>query len=216
MIWQGMSGPSSHGFGFSPDGNRMYLSDKPEDSESSTPARCSARPEPAGARPRPDDLDRRMATQHSIPVTYDGNPYLFTVDEGGSGGVKLIDVADDANPKIVGGIKLEINLPENIDSQIASAQADRPSPTMRTTAPRTARESDGTGMRLGILGHPGFRRAGSVRRPGDRLLQSARNDGSQPRAWNSPHALASISGSRCSQCHPFAGNQSGQFIPPKR
>jgi hypothetical protein len=60
------------------------------------------------------------ATQHSIPVTYDGHPYLFTVDEGGSGGVKLIDIADEANPAIVNSIKLEINLPENIDSQVAS------------------------------------------------------------------------------------------------
>src|SRR3546814_9367640 len=61
------------------------------------------------------------ATQHSIPVTYDGSPYLFTVDEGGSGGVKLIDVSDDDEPSVVNSVKLEINLPENQDAALASA-----------------------------------------------------------------------------------------------
>ena len=37
------------------------------------------------------------ATQHSIPVTYSGKPFLFTVLEGGSGGVKFIDVSNRRN-----------------------------------------------------------------------------------------------------------------------
>ncbi|HET8994751.1 MAG TPA: hypothetical protein VFN32_13185 [Rhodococcus sp. (in: high G+C Gram-positive bacteria)] len=121
VIWQGWMGMSGHGFGISPDGNRLYLSNNfgglaVLDISAVQRRDAGAQVQQVASMSWTDG----WATQHSIPVTYDGNPYLFTVDEGGSGGVKLIDLADETNPAIVNSIKLEINLPENIDSQVAS------------------------------------------------------------------------------------------------
>jgi len=121
VIWQGWIGLSGHGFGISPDGNRLYLSNNFGGLTVLDTAAVQRRdPNPQVVQLAKMAWTDGWATQHSIPVTYDGHPYLFTVDEAGSGGVKLIDVADDANPRIVHSIKLEINLPEHIDSQVAS------------------------------------------------------------------------------------------------
>ncbi|WP_280239054.1 hypothetical protein [Nocardia abscessus] len=49
------------------------------------------------------------ATQQNVPASYHGVPYLFSADEAGSGGVELIDIADDPHPRVVNTIKLEIN-----------------------------------------------------------------------------------------------------------
>ncbi|MGW5076084.1 LVIVD repeat-containing protein [Rhodococcus sp. NPDC004095] len=121
VIWQGWIGLSGHGFGVSPDGNRLYLSNN----FGGLTVLDTSAVQRRDANPQVPQLSKMSwtdgwATQHSIPVTYDDRPYLFTANESGSGGVKIIDVADDANPKIVNAIKLEINLPENVDSQIAS------------------------------------------------------------------------------------------------
>lgn len=121
VIWQSWIGLSGHGVGVSPDGNRLYLSNNFGGlTVLDTSAVQRRDPNPQVPQLAVMSWTDGWATQHSIPVTYDGHPYLFTVNEGGSGGVKLIDVADDAHPRIVHSIKLEINLPENIDSQIGS------------------------------------------------------------------------------------------------
>ncbi|EME18133.1 LVIVD repeat-containing protein [Rhodococcus triatomae] len=121
VIWQGWIGLSGHGFGISPDGNRLYLSNN----FGGLTVLDTSAVQRRDVNPQVPQLSTMSwtdgwATQHSIPVTYDGHPYLFTVNEAGSGGVKLVDVADDANPEVVNSIKLEINLPENVDSQVAS------------------------------------------------------------------------------------------------
>ncbi|WP_067446195.1 hypothetical protein [Nocardia alba] len=54
-------------------------------------------------------------------MTYGDTPYLFAPDEAGSGGVKLIDISDETRPRVVNSIKLEINLPENLDTALASS-----------------------------------------------------------------------------------------------
>ncbi|WP_047888843.1 LVIVD repeat-containing protein [Rhodococcus sp. ARP2] len=216
VIWQGMSGPSSHGFGISPVGNRMYLSDNAGGLrvlDTSAVQRRDANPQvPVLAQMTWTD---GLATQHSIPVTYDGHPYLFTVDEAGSGGVKLIDVADDAAPRIVGGIKLEINLPENIDSQIASASggsafaydahyctADRPE---NPTALACGWES--SGIRVFDVRDPFAAREIAYFNP---PAMTGRN----LERWNSPHALASILGFPILAVPSvLQATQSGQFDP---
>lgn len=216
VIWQGMSGPSSHGFGFSPDGNRMYLSDNAGGLrvlDTSAVQRRDPNPQlPVLAQMTWTD---GVATQHSIAVTYGDDPYLFTVDEGGSGGVKLIDVADDANPKIVGGIKLEINLPENIDSQIASASggsafaydahyctADRP---VDPTALACGWES--SGIRVFDVRDPFAVREIAYFNP---PAMTGRN----LERWNSPHALASIIGFPVLALpSALAANGRGEFDP---
>lgn len=216
VIWQGIPGLSSHGFGISPDGNRMYLSDNAGGlrvMDISAVQRRDPNPQvPVLAQMSWSD---GVATQHSIPVTYDGKPYLFTVDEGGSGGVKLIDVADDANPKIVGGIKLEINLPQNIDSQIASASggsafsyeshyctADRP---VDPTALACGWVS--SGIRVFDVRNPfAVKEIGYFNPPAMK--------GRNLERWNSPHALASVLGFPVlSAPAAIAANERGEFDP---
>src|SRR5881275_675178 len=71
--------------------------------------------------------------QHTIPVKIDGKPFVIFVDEGGSGGgtsaaqqaaacaaglppfpmARIIDISDEANPKIVSRLALEIHDPAN-------------------------------------------------------------------------------------------------------
>ncbi|WP_024793086.1 LVIVD repeat-containing protein [Tomitella biformata] len=122
VLWQGLIGLSSHGFGMSPDGNRMYLSNTLGGiTVLDTSAVQSRQPNPQVPQLAQLSWIDGAATQHSVPVTYDGHPYLFTVDEGGSGGVKLIDIADETAPRIVNSIKLEVNLPENLDAGLASS-----------------------------------------------------------------------------------------------
>jgi hypothetical protein len=71
--------------------------------------------------------------QHTIPVKIDGKPYLVAVDEGGSGGLsgmagwqeacnagltpfsmaRIVDIRDEANPKVVSKLTLEVHDPAN-------------------------------------------------------------------------------------------------------
>lgn len=196
VLWQGLPGLSMHGMGVSPDGNRVYLSNTLGGItvlDSSAVQRRDPNPQvPVVAQLSWTD---GWATQHSVPVSYDGHPYLFTVDEAGSGGVKLIDVADDTAPRVVNTIKLEINLPEHRDSMLASASggslfaydshycaADRP--------------VDPTALACGWISS-GIR-VFDVRDPFDvreiAYYNPPAKTGQNTELWNSPHALASIIG----------------------
>ncbi|MQY17376.1 LVIVD repeat-containing protein [Nocardia macrotermitis] len=195
VIWQGMTGIEAHGFGISPDGNRMYLSAL----AGFTVLDISAvqRRDP---NPQVNHIGRVFwtdgwATQHSIPVTYGGKPYLFTVDEAGAGGVKLVDISDERNPRVVDKIKLQINLPDNLDSQLASSMggsvfsydphycaADRPD---NPTALACGWES--SGIRVFDVRDPFHAREIAYYNPPARTGQNLN-------LWNSPHALASLIG----------------------
>ncbi len=196
VVWQSWIGISAHGFGISPDGNRMYVSNN---FGGVTVLDTSAvqRRDPNPRVPQVSQLSWTdgWATQHSIPVTYDGHPYLFTVNEGGSGGVKLIDIEDDTKPGVVNSVKLEINLPENIDSQIGSGMggsafsyeshycaADRP-----TNPTALACGWISSGIRVFDVSDPFDVREIAYYNP------PAMTDRNLERV-NSPHALASVLG----------------------
>ncbi len=196
VIWQGWMGLSGHGFGVSDDGNRLYLSNN---FGGLTVLDTSAvqRRDPNPQVPQLSKLSWTdgWATQHSIPVSYDGHPYLFTVNEGGSGGVKIVDVADDTNPAIVNAIKLEINLPENIDSQIGSAMGGSAF-AYESHYCAADRPQDPTALACGWVSS-GIR-VFDVRDPFDvreiaYYNPPAMTDRNLER-WNSPHALASVLG----------------------
>jgi hypothetical protein len=59
------------------------------------------------------------AAQVPIPMDYNGKKFLLFVDEGGYGAARIIDVSDEANPKVVSKLKLEIHMPKN--SKVAAA-----------------------------------------------------------------------------------------------
>ncbi|WP_043657298.1 LVIVD repeat-containing protein [Nocardia thailandica] len=196
VVWQGLPGLSMHGLGVSPDGNRLYLADNlggMKIFDIGAVQRRDPRPEvrELAALPWSDG----WATQHAVPVTYGGTPYVFAVDEAGSGGVKLIDVSDDRNPRVTASIKLEINLPEHQDSMLASASggslfaydahycaADRPVDPTALACGWTS-----SGIRVFDVREPGnFREIGYFNPPA--------RTGENTELWNSPHALASIIG----------------------
>ncbi|MDJ0392215.1 hypothetical protein QMK17_02575 [Rhodococcus sp. G-MC3] len=122
VIWQGLTGIENHGFGVSPDGNSLYLS-----AAAGITVLDVSSVQRRDAYPQVPHIGRifwtdGIFTQHSVPVTYDGVPHLFTVDEAGSGGVKLLDVSDVDDIAIDAKIKLEINLPQNAEANLRSSQ----------------------------------------------------------------------------------------------
>lgn len=121
VIWQGLTGIENHGFGVAPDGNTLYLS-----AAAGITVLDVASVQRRDPYPQVPHVGRifwtdGIFTQHSVPVTYDGVPHLFTVDEAGSGGVKLLDVSNPADIDIVQKIKLEINLPQNAEANLRSS-----------------------------------------------------------------------------------------------
>ncbi|MEU4317331.1 hypothetical protein AB0F85_02930 [Nocardia fluminea] len=196
VVWQGLPGMSMHGIGVSPDGNRLYLANNLGGMKILDISAVQRR-DPAPHVPELADLtwSDGWATQHTVPVTYGGVSHVFAVDEAGSGGVKLIDVSDDRQPRITGSIKLEINLPEHQDSVLASAAggslfaydahycaADRPADPTALACGWTS-----SGIRVFDVRDPGkVTEIGYFNPPartGENLALS-----------NSPHALASIIG----------------------
>ncbi|UFS99765.1 LVIVD repeat-containing protein [Nocardia huaxiensis] len=121
IIWQSVQALTEHGFGISPDGNTMFLSVQTGINILDISAVQRRDPYPAVPQLATYLWADGLFNQHSVPVTYDGRPYIFTPDEAGSGGVKILDVADPRNPRIVRTLKLEVNLPGNIDDQWRSA-----------------------------------------------------------------------------------------------
>ncbi|MDL9938038.1 hypothetical protein QSJ18_14895 [Gordonia sp. ABSL1-1] len=120
VIWQGLQAFVGHGFGITPDGNRMYISNAAGVTVLDISAVQRRAPYPqvphVAAYLWPDG----QVNQHTIPVTYRGRPHIVTVDELGSGGVKIFDVTKVNKPDYVAQIKLEINLPKNLDTNFRS------------------------------------------------------------------------------------------------
>lgn len=115
IIYTAISGlVANHGIEFSPDGNRAYL----------------ANAFPGGVVILDiSDIQNRVAVptvrqissifwnvvsagQHALPVSYNGRPHLFVADEFASEGVRVVDISDETNPKLVSHIQLEIQRPE--------------------------------------------------------------------------------------------------------
>ncbi|MBF6340747.1 hypothetical protein IU450_33360 [Nocardia abscessus] len=196
VIWQSLPGMSMHGFGFSLDGNLMYLADNMGGLMILDVAAVQRRdPDPQVRELSHLTWTDGWASQHNIPVTYHGKPYVFATDEAGSGGVKIIDVSEPANPRIAETIKLEINLPENQDTAMASAAggslfaydahycaADRPADPTALACSWTS-----SGIRVFDVRDPSGVREIAYYNPPART-------GHNTELANSPHALASIIG----------------------
>lgn len=126
VIWSAPAGLGSHGMEFTPDGDTMFMSTMPGVNVLDTTAiQDRAQPGFTMHQLLPSRGFKHWADgaigQHSIYVTYGGVPHLFTIDELGSGGVKLFDASDLSALKLRNDIKLEINLPQHLDSWAISA-----------------------------------------------------------------------------------------------
>lgn len=126
---------NTHGISTNAAGTRGYLADLAAGSNSGMPltdAAASAgsgmlvvdlsavqdrRPDPAMTILGSVQWTDGGAAQHTIPVFYDGQPYIIFVDEGGVlsrdvqiGGVRFIDIADETTPRVVSKLRLEIQM----------------------------------------------------------------------------------------------------------
>ncbi|MCP2293985.1 hypothetical protein APR11_000389 [Nocardia amikacinitolerans] len=215
VIWQGLTGIEAHGFGISPDGNRMYLSALGGFTVLDISAVQRRDPNPQVHHIGRTFWTDGWATQHSIPVSYDGKPYLFTVDEGGSGGVKLIDVSDDTAPKVANKLKLEINLPQHIDANIGSSMGGSAF-AYESHYCAADRQENPTALACGWISS-GIR-VFDVRDPFAvreiAYFNPPARTGRNLELWNSPHALASIIGVPLMSAPPAArAVLEGQFNP---
>ena len=110
------SGYPNHGFELSEDGNRMYLT-------TAFGAGVVILDVSEIQARKPTPVVRQLGSvfwggqatvgQHTIPVSWDGKPYLIAVDEFAGEGVHIIDISDETKPRIVRQLRLEISDPKN-------------------------------------------------------------------------------------------------------
>jgi hypothetical protein len=68
--------------------------------------------------------------QNAIPVTIEGHPYAVEIDEFGGqkkvGAGRIIDIADERQPRVVSNLRLEVHQPENFAAQENDNGAQNP------------------------------------------------------------------------------------------
>jgi hypothetical protein len=110
----------SHGLSISADGNRAYVAGTGSGLHVVDTSQVQAR---AANAQMPTISNITWPTmsipQNAIPVTIGGHPYVMEIDEFGTlsrvGAARMIDIADERNPKVVGDMRLEVHQPENFD-----------------------------------------------------------------------------------------------------
>jgi LVIVD repeat-containing protein len=121
----------SHGMNTSDDGNRAYIGARDVGLQIMDTSEIQARkPNPQVHEISTLTWDTMSIPQNAIPVTIAGKPYVVEVDEfsvgagGGSfpgangprvGAARIIDIADEKKPKVVGDMRLAVHQPENRD-----------------------------------------------------------------------------------------------------
>ncbi len=117
ILYIGHAGaPYNHGLAISEDGTRLYMS-------SLSPAGVyiydvsdiqNRAPTPTITLIGQVTWADGGGTQHVIPVTYGGKPYLIVPSELQEQGIYFIDISDETQPKVVSQLRLQIQLPENL------------------------------------------------------------------------------------------------------
>ena len=111
----------SHGLSISDDGNRAYVAGINSGliilDVSEVQARVS---EPQVREVARLTWKSMSIPQNAIPITIKGHPYLVEIDEFGTleavGAGRIIDIADEANPRVVSNLRLEVHQPDNFDA----------------------------------------------------------------------------------------------------
>jgi hypothetical protein len=105
----------SHGLSFSGDGGRAYLADALNPAGNGLTILDTTQIQSRASNPMAPVVgsvtwDDGSTAQHTIPVTIKGKPYIVFTDEGGAGGTRIIDISDEANPRVISKLKLEIQM----------------------------------------------------------------------------------------------------------
>lgn len=115
VIYNGITGIANHGVGVSRDGDRIHVADLPAGFITFDATDVQRRkPHPRLRRISETTWSDGLVTQHLVPFTDRGRPYLLAVDELGSGGVRILNLSDERRPVTVRQLKLEINRPEHV------------------------------------------------------------------------------------------------------
>lgn len=125
VIYNGTTGLTNHGVGVSSDGNRIYVANIPTGVITFDSSDIQRRDEhPQLRRISEVNWSDGLVTQHAIPFTDHGRPYLVAADELGSGGVRILDISNERRPKTIRKLKLEINRPGNMKLRGADTAKD--------------------------------------------------------------------------------------------
>lgn len=128
VVYVGTVNSSSHGASFSPDGRTMYaVSAIPSGMQVLDVSEIQDRaPAPQVRQISQLNWSDGLISQHTILFSVGGSAartppgrYVYVVDEAGGGGVRLVDVNDPAQPRVLRQYRLEINQPSN--SKVAGA-----------------------------------------------------------------------------------------------
>ncbi len=128
-IWFGNY--DSHGLTISADGNRAYVAGVNSGQIILDTSEVQARvPNPTVREISRLQWDSMSIPQNAIPVTIDGHPYTVEIDEFGTqqevGAGRIIDIGDEAHPRVVSNLRLEVHQPENFPAQANDAGANNP------------------------------------------------------------------------------------------
>ena len=118
-IWSGNY--DSHGLSISDDGNRAYVAGTGSGLIILDTSEVQARvPNPTVREVSRLTWGSMSIPQNAIPITIGGHPYVVEIDEFGSGAEvgagRIIDIGDEANPRVISNLRLEVHQPENFDA----------------------------------------------------------------------------------------------------
>ncbi|HEX2234220.1 MAG TPA: hypothetical protein VHG69_12750 [Thermoleophilaceae bacterium] len=128
-LWVGRY--DSHGLSISNDGNRAYVAGIDSGQIILDTSEVQARK----LNPTVREVSRiqwgtMSIPQNAIPITIDGHPYTVEIDEFGAqekvGAGRIIDIADERNPRVISNLRLEVHQPENFDAQAEDNGAQNP------------------------------------------------------------------------------------------
>jgi hypothetical protein len=128
-IWFGQY--DSHGLSISADGNRAYVAGINSGLIILDTSQVQAR----AVNPTVTEVARLQwksmsIPQNALPITIKGHPYLVEIDEfgGGSqvGAGRIIDIGDEAHPKVLSNLRLEVHQKEHFDEQQNDNGAQNP------------------------------------------------------------------------------------------
>ena len=111
----------SHGLSISDDGNRAYVAGTGSGLIILDTSEVQARkPNPKVREIARLQWNSMSIPQNAIPVTIDDQPYLVEIDEFGTldevGAARIIDIGDEARPKVISNMRLGVHQPENFDA----------------------------------------------------------------------------------------------------
>lgn len=115
-IWVGEY--NTHGLSISEDGSRAYLAAQPGLIILDVSEIQNRAPNPQVTEVSTLTWPTVSTPQMTIPITIKGRPYLIEMDEFSrddftTGAARIIDIADEKDPRVVSNIKLEVNMTEN-------------------------------------------------------------------------------------------------------